>query len=102
MANGDTPQSTTCAFGRENRVMIMNIHESVSEIKNSIEKMTSQITILFNHQSKKPSWFVTCIITALTTLSVSLVVYIFTSERHAELMKPGNTPAVTAPAPRTP
>jgi len=67
-----------CSWGRETRVMVDNIRESVTEIKESIKGNGKKIDIMVEAAAGKPSWFVTGVISLLGMLCVGLITYIVT------------------------
>lgn len=67
-----------CAFGRETRVLVGAVKESVGRIETMIQAQSEQIDLLFNHQSKKPSWLESIVITVLVGLVIGLSTYVIT------------------------
>jgi len=67
-----------CSWGRETRVMVDNIRDSVIEIKESIKGNGKKIDTLVEATAGKPSWFVTGVISVLGMLCVGLITYIVT------------------------
>ena len=77
--------SNGCGWGRETRVMVDSVERTLREVKKMINDQGKQINELFNHQSKKPSWFVALVLTALCTVCGSLIVYTVTHNVKEEL-----------------
>ena len=74
--------SNGCAWGRETRIMVDSVEKTLQEVKKMIHDQGKQINELFNHQSKKPSWFVALVLSALCTLCGTLIVYTVTRGRE--------------------
>ncbi len=85
----DQPPINGCAFGRESRVMIETVADGIQEVKRMISEQGKQINLLFNHQSKKPSWLVALALTGLCTVCGSLIVYVVTLDRPTHQIHPG-------------
>lgn len=65
-------------MARENRIMIMDVKESIGEIKGLICKLDSRMTELFNHQSsrwpKEAVWVMsvfTAVVSAVLTYTLT-------------------------------
>ena len=74
-------QTNGCSWGRETRVMVNNIRDSVTEIKESIKDQGTKLDVVVETTAGKPSWFVTGVISALCALCVGLITYIVTCQR---------------------
>ena len=67
-----------CSWGRETRVMVDNMREAVTEIKESIKDQNTKLDEVVKATAGKPSWFVTGVISVLGMLCVGLITYIVT------------------------
>ena len=61
-----------CAWGRETRIMVDNIKDSVGEIKDSILIQNDKLDEAVKAANGKPSWFVTGLISVLAMLVCTL------------------------------
>lgn len=71
-----------CAFGRENRVMIVNMESNIKRIEDKVDKgfanIDTRITELFNHQSSKLPRWVTIAGSVFSALLTGLGMWILT------------------------
>ena len=67
-----------CAYGMVTREMVTEIKNDVVDIKVSMGKLSDKMTELYNHQSTRPSWSVSVVISILTALVIGLGTYILT------------------------
>ena len=65
------PTTEQCVLGHENRTRIDNLEKAIDRIEAAVNKIA-------NHYSKKPSWFITILITVLSNAIVLLSAYIIT------------------------
>lgn len=68
-----------CAWGRETRVMVEGVKESLTEVKESIDGQSAKIDSLIKVQNGKPSWVVTLVLVALCSLCVGLGTFVVTN-----------------------
>ena len=77
-----TKDQNGCAWGRETRIMVVNIKDSVGEIKDSITAQNLKLDEAVKAANGKPSWFVTGLITALGMLCCGLITYVATHQQQ--------------------
>ena len=74
------PQTEPCILGVKNEANVKSLKESFEdfrdEVRDDISKIFLCIDKITNHYSKKPSWSVCIIISFLSSLSISLIVWI--------------------------
>ena len=68
-----------CAWGRETRIMVDNIKDSVGEIKGFILIQNDKLDEAVKAANGKPSWFVAGLITVLGMLCCGLITYLVTN-----------------------
>jgi uncharacterized membrane protein YcfT len=93
------PQTEQCPLGIENKTNIANLDRDFVEFKIDVKKymedMNECVKELTNHYSKRPTWFVSLVITALVGLCIFLTQHIITQK--GKNVAPKQTQPVKAP-----
>ena len=67
------PDTEQCPLGAENKTRINYLEGDIKEIKVDIKGIEVSMSKLANHYSKRPSWFISLVITGLVGLVIFLI-----------------------------